>query len=112
MTDDVRSKDSRRAKGLAGRPDDRRRIVDHLRALADALEKAGIPVRVGRDGEGRAFVRASHPQVPIGTDVYLAWIDGNAWFLSEWATAICPAEEVVVAVEYVVKLLGPRVSDN
>jgi protein involved in temperature-dependent protein secretion len=74
--------------------------------LAEALGKGGIPSRLRADEDGRRCVRASHPRLPLSTELYAEWTDGQFWWLSEWGTRVCPADEVVSAVEYVWRLLA------
>jgi hypothetical protein len=80
--------------------------VPNLRALADGLGKCGIPVQIRQDGERPPYARASHPRIPLGTDVhYVRQDDGVYYFTSEWGTVIGPADDLATVIGYVVKLL-------
>jgi hypothetical protein len=80
----------------------------YLRALATGLGKCGIPVQIRSDSDKLPYVRASHPTVPLSTDVYCVREENGSWgFRSEWGSVIAPAEDAVSAIEYVVTLLRP-----
>jgi hypothetical protein len=78
----------------------------HLRALAAGLTKCGIPVQLRNDADHGPYLRASHPSIPLSTDVY-CWrtVSGSWSFHSEWSSEIAPTDDQVSAVGYVVSLL-------
>jgi hypothetical protein len=81
-------------------------LAEHLRALAAGLTKCGIPVQLRTDSDRRPYVRASHPEMPLSTDVYCMKDESGSWsFHSEWGSAIALAEDLVSAIGYIVKLL-------
>jgi hypothetical protein len=85
-------------------PDDE--PAEHLRALAVGLTKCGIPVQLRTDADQRPYLRASHPSMPLSTDVYCVGTDSGTWcFYSEWGSLIGRADDQVCAVGYVVRLL-------
>jgi hypothetical protein len=49
----------------------------YLRSLAVGLAKCGIPVQHRADADRRPYVRASHPEIPLSTDVYCVRDDGG-----------------------------------
>lgn len=80
--------------------------AEHLRALAAGLTKCGFPVQLRADADRRPYVRASHPAMPLSTDVYcVSDEDGSCSFRSEWETVIASADDLVSAIGYVVRLL-------
>jgi hypothetical protein len=81
-------------------------LADYLRALAAGLTKCGIPVQLRTDADHRSYLRASHPAMPLSTDVYCVRADSGPWsFLSEWGSVIASADDQVSAIGYVVRLL-------
>lgn len=87
--------------------------VSYLRELAVGLGKCGIPVQLRRDAEQSPYLRASRPDAPLGTDLYCVRYDDGACYLrSEWGTMISPADDLVTAIGYVVKLLRLHSSDR
>lgn len=86
----------------------------YLRALAAGLGKCGIPTQIRQDRSGGAYVRASHPAMPLSTDVYCDRRPDGTWSLrSEWGGHISAANDLVTAIGYVVTLLraGPADPD-
>lgn len=80
--------------------------AERLRALATGLTKCGIPVQLRTDSDNRLYVRASHPEMPLSTDVYCMKDETGSWiFHSEWGSAVALADDVVSAIGYVVNLL-------
>jgi hypothetical protein len=80
--------------------------AEYLRTLASGLTKCGIPVQLRTDGDHRPYLRASHPSIPLGTDVYCVGDDSGTWcFHSEWGSPIAPADDQVSAIGYLVRLL-------
>jgi hypothetical protein len=78
----------------------------HLRALAGGLAKCGIPIQLRSDADRRPYLRASHPSIPMSTDVYCVRIEGGTWSIrSEWGSVIAPADDQVSAIGYIVRLL-------
>ncbi|WP_344596688.1 hypothetical protein [Actinomadura vinacea] len=84
--------------------------VERLEELAEALGKLGVPARLRAADDGRTCLRASHPQVPLSTDVHVRSFEAGACFLSEWETIICPAANTAEAVAYIARLLDLRIS--
>jgi hypothetical protein len=80
--------------------------AEHLRALAVGLTKCGIPVQLRTDADQRPYLRASHPSMPLSSDVYCVADDGGTWcFQSEWGSPIAPADDRISAIGYLIRLL-------
>lgn len=89
--------------------DDPDESAAYLRALAAGLTKCGIPVQLRTDADRRPYVRASHPKIPLSTDVYCIREErGSCTFRSEWDSEIASATDPVAAIGYVIKLLHTR----
>jgi hypothetical protein len=81
-------------------------VAEYLRALATCLTKSGIPVQLRADADHRPYVRASHPEMPVSTDVYCVRDEGGSCFFhSEWGRPIAPADDPAMAIGYVLRLL-------
>lgn len=81
----------------------------YLWALAAGLTKCGIPVQFRTDADRRPYVRASHPKIPLSTDLYCVWDEnGPCTFRSEWGSVIASADDPVAAIGYVIRLLRIR----
>lgn len=89
-------------------PDDE--PAEYLRALATGLTKCGIPVQLRTDADQRRYLRASHPSMPLSTDVYCVGDGIGTWcFCSEWGSPIAPADDQISTIGYLIKLLhNPR----
>jgi hypothetical protein len=86
-------------------PDDE--PAEYLRALATGLTKCGIPVQLRTDTDQRCYLRASHPSMPLSTDVYCVGDDSGTWFFhSEWGRLIAPADDQISTIGYLVRLLN------
>lgn len=82
------------------------KAAEYLRALATCLTKSGIPVQLRADVDHRLYVRASHPEMPVSTDLYcVREEDGSCFFHSEWGRPIASADDPASAIEYVLRLL-------
>jgi hypothetical protein len=81
----------------------------YLRVLAVGLTKCGIPVQLRTDADHRPYVRASHPKIPLSTDVYCVRDESEpCTFRSEWGSVIASADDPVAAIGYVIRLLRVR----
>lgn len=77
-----------------------------LRALAAGLTKCGIPVQLRTDADHQPYLRASHPSIPLSTDVYCRITSIGSWsFHSEWSNEIAPADDLVSTIAWVIRLL-------
>jgi hypothetical protein len=89
---------------VTANPDDE--SAEHLRVLAAGLIKCGVPVQFRADADRRPYLRASHPGVPLSTDVYCVSDEtGFCSYRSEWGRTIARADDPVSAIGYVVRLL-------
>jgi hypothetical protein len=89
---------------VTANPDDE--SAEYLRVLAAGLIKCGVPVEFRADADRRTYLRASHPSMPLSTDVYCVSDEaGSCSYRSEWGSRIARADDPVSAMGYVVGLL-------